>query len=43
METDGRFVKYAVVMGSGAMICIPGFIKKSSGIQNLLGERERRW
>jgi hypothetical protein len=30
-------VKYAVEMGSGAMIYIPSFIKISSGIQKLMG------
>jgi hypothetical protein len=29
-------MKYAVKMGSGAMIFIPGFIKIASGIQNLI-------
>jgi hypothetical protein len=29
-------MKYAVEMGSGAMICIPGFIKIGSGIQKLI-------
>jgi hypothetical protein len=28
------FMKYAVEMGSGAMIYIPSFIKIGSGIQN---------
>jgi hypothetical protein len=31
------FMKYAVEMGSGAMIYIPSFIKIGSGIQKLLG------
>jgi hypothetical protein len=31
------FVKYAVEMGSCAMICIPGSIKIGSGIQKLMG------
>jgi hypothetical protein len=31
-------MKYAVEMGSGAMIYIPGFIKISSGIQKLIKE-----
>jgi hypothetical protein len=31
-------MKYAVEMGSGAMICTPGFIKIGSGIQKLVGE-----
>jgi hypothetical protein len=30
-------MKYAVEMGSGAMIHIPGFIKTGSGIQKLVG------
>jgi hypothetical protein len=30
-------MKYAVEMGSGAMIAIPSFIKIASGIQKLLG------
>jgi hypothetical protein len=30
-------MKYAVEMGSGAMIFIPGFIKIGSGIQKLMG------
>jgi hypothetical protein len=30
-------MKYAVEMGSGAMIYIPGFIKTGSGIQKLMG------
>jgi hypothetical protein len=29
-------MKYAVEMGSGAMICIPSFIKIGSGIQKLM-------
>jgi hypothetical protein len=29
-------MKYAVEMGSGAMICIPSFIKIGSGIQKLI-------
>jgi hypothetical protein len=29
-------MKYAVEMGSGAMIYIPSFIRTGSGIQNLL-------
>jgi hypothetical protein len=32
----------AVEMGSGAMIYIPNFIKTSSGIQKLIGERTHR-
>jgi hypothetical protein len=31
-------MNYAVEMGSGIMICIPSFIKISSGIRKLLGE-----
>jgi hypothetical protein len=30
-------MKYAVKMGSGAMIRIPDFIKTGSGIQKLIG------
>jgi hypothetical protein len=30
-------MKYAVEMGSGAMIYIPSFIKNDSDIQNLIG------
>jgi hypothetical protein len=30
-------MKYAVEMGSGAMIYIPGLIKIDSGIQKLMG------
>jgi hypothetical protein len=30
-------MKYAVEIGSGAMIYIPSFIKTGSGIQNLMG------
>jgi hypothetical protein len=30
-------MKYAVEMGSGAMIYIPNFIKVGSGIQKLIG------
>jgi hypothetical protein len=30
-------MKYAVEMGSGAMICIPSFIKNGSGIEKLTG------
>jgi hypothetical protein len=29
-------MKYAVEMGSGAIICIPSFIKTGSGIQKLI-------
>jgi hypothetical protein len=35
-------MKYAVEMGSGAMIYIPGSIKIGSGIQNLMGGRVHR-
>jgi hypothetical protein len=31
-------MKYAVEMGSGAMIYIPSFIKIGSGVQKLIGE-----
>jgi hypothetical protein len=31
------FVKYSVQMGSGAMLCIPNFIKIGSAIQKLTG------
>jgi hypothetical protein len=35
-QTDGvGFMKYAVEMGSGAMMYIPSFIKIDSGIQKL--------
>jgi hypothetical protein len=30
-------MKYAIEMGSGAMIYIPSFTKTGSGIQNLIG------
>jgi hypothetical protein len=30
------FTKYAVEMGSGAMICLPSFRKIGSGIQKLI-------
>jgi hypothetical protein len=33
-----EFMKYAVEMGSGAMIYILSFIKIGSGIQKLIGE-----
>jgi hypothetical protein len=33
-------MKYAVEMGSCAMICIPSFIKIGSGIQNLMGDKQ---
>jgi hypothetical protein len=32
----GGFMKHAVEMGSGGMICIPNFIKIGSGIQKLI-------
>jgi hypothetical protein len=32
-----EIMKYDVEMGSGAMICIPSFIRTSSGIQKLMG------
>jgi hypothetical protein len=35
-------MKYAVEMGSGAMIYIPNFIRIGSGIQNLLGVGDSR-
>jgi hypothetical protein len=31
-------MKYAVEMGSGAMIHVPSFVKIGSGIQKLIGE-----
>jgi hypothetical protein len=34
----GEFIMYAAEMGSGAMICIPSFIKTGSAIQTLIGE-----
>jgi hypothetical protein len=34
-------MKYAVEMGSGAMIYIPSFIKTGSAIQKLIGEDTR--
>jgi hypothetical protein len=33
----GRFMKYAVVTVSTAMIYIPGFMKTGSGIHKLIG------
>jgi hypothetical protein len=41
-------MKYTVEMGSGAMICVPRFIKIGSRIQKLTErgtqtEREREW
>jgi hypothetical protein len=35
------FMKYAVEMGSGAMIYIPSFIKISSGFPKLIGGIQR--
>jgi hypothetical protein len=35
-------VKYAVEMGSGAMICTPSFIETGSAIQKLLGGGDSR-
>jgi hypothetical protein len=37
-------MKYAVEMGSGAMMFIPSFIKIGSGIQKLIrGDTQRAW
>jgi hypothetical protein len=36
------FMKYAIEMGSGAMIYIPSFIKTGSGIQKLIGGIHRQ-
>jgi hypothetical protein len=36
----GGIMKYAVEMGSGAMIYIPSFIKIGSGVQKLIGSME---
>jgi hypothetical protein len=33
----GEFMKYAVEMGSGAVIYVPSFIKIGSGVQKLMG------
>jgi hypothetical protein len=43
-HTDWRegFMKYAVGMGSGAMIYIPSFIKTGSGIQSRWGGHSKR-
>jgi hypothetical protein len=43
MQTDWweGFMKYAVEMGSDAMIYIPSFIKTGSGIQKLMGENSQ--
>jgi hypothetical protein len=36
-HTDwGGFIKYAVEMGPGVMICMPSFVKIGSGVQNLI-------
>jgi hypothetical protein len=35
-QINGRDMKYAVEIGSGAMIHIPSFIKIGSGIQKLI-------
>jgi hypothetical protein len=35
-----EFMKYAVEMGSGAMIYIPSFIKIGSGIQKFIGDTQ---
>jgi hypothetical protein len=40
-NTQG-FVKYAIEMGSVAMIYVPSFIKTCSGIQDSLTHRELR-
>jgi hypothetical protein len=32
----GEIMKGAIAMGSGAMMCIPGFIKIGSGTQKLM-------
>jgi hypothetical protein len=34
----GGFMKYDAEMGSGAIICIPSFIKIGSAIQKLRGD-----
>jgi hypothetical protein len=34
-------MKYAVGIGSGAVICVPSFIKVGSGIQKLIGGMHR--
>jgi hypothetical protein len=33
----GGFMKYAVAMGSGSVICITNFVRDGSGIQELVG------
>jgi hypothetical protein len=35
-------MKYAVEMGSGAMIYVPSFTKIGSGVQKLRGETQRQ-
>jgi hypothetical protein len=35
-------MKYAAEMGSGAIICVPSFIKIGAGIQKLMGGRGQR-
>jgi hypothetical protein len=35
-------MRYAVEMGSGAMICIPSFVKIGSGVRNLMGGMHRQ-
>jgi hypothetical protein len=38
------FIKHAVEMGSGALICIPSFIKIDSDIQKLIwGDTQTAW
>jgi hypothetical protein len=39
--TVGGIMKYAVEMGSGAIMYIPSFIKIDSGIQKLIGRIHR--
>jgi hypothetical protein len=41
--TDGweEFIKYALEMGSGAMLYAPSFIKTGSGIQMLIGRTHK--
>jgi hypothetical protein len=36
-------MRYAVGMGSGAMIYEPNFIKIGSGIQELMGDTQTAW
>jgi hypothetical protein len=33
-------MKYAVEMDSGAMMCIPSFVKIGSGIQKMMGDTQ---